>query len=238
MNMKERHIIQISHRFWKTVSCSVTFICVWYLVMTFNISREWENECSMIPEVRPVLVGKDCDSFFPQAFFLLVVSGTFPSWKVVLCGLQLMASFLSSAHLALSGAKPAFCFISLLPLSKVFRTEKSCRYNCKGVPFLNWAQYCRGLPCFGCGYKHFPQSSWQVQCGCSGKQRRWLYLLLAPFARCQPSTWRCVCPFLHFCSSGKSTGWLFSVATQLLVSQSRQHIVAGERKVYLSEVWK
>lgn len=232
MNMKERHIIQIAKRFWKMVSCLVTFICVWYLGITLSISGEWENECSVIPEVRPILAGKDCDSFFPQDFFLLVVSRTFPSWKVVLCDLQLMASFLSSAHLALSGAKPAFCFVSLLPLRK--RAEKRCRYNCKGVSFLNLAQHCRDFPLFGRGCKwfvHSPLDRSSVVTQGSGEDGCF-------FCWCQPSTWRCLCPILHFCSSGKNTGWLFSIATQLLASQSKQHVVSRERKVHLSEVWK
>lgn len=49
------------------------------------------------------------------------------SWKVVLCGSQCMASFLWNSHLALSGAKLAFWFISLLPQRKDFGGEPSCR---------------------------------------------------------------------------------------------------------------
>lgn len=161
-------------------------------------------------------------------------------------GLQLMARFISSAHLALSGTKPSFFFISLLPLRKVFGVEKSCRYNCKGVPFLNPAQHCRDCPCFVCGYKHFVQSSWEFLCGYSGNWRRQLFLPSAPFLRCQLSTWKCfclwfwlsLCLFLHVCPGGKTTAWLLSVATQLLISQNKQHIMAGERMVHLSEVWK
>lgn len=165
------------------VKCLDIFVCVWSLVIPKSILRMWGSEYSVIPEARPILPGKDYDCTSLQAFF---PTGSFWDFtgKVVLYGSLRMASFLWNSHLALSGAKLVFWFISLLPQRKDFRGEPSCRWNCKGVPFLNYALSSQDFLCFGCGYKSFPQSHQEILHSCSGMWGRQLFLLLSPFARC------------------------------------------------------